>query len=253
MTKHRADGGLLSQRKKYIICHMNTITKIAAALLLASALLILASCQTLSAEESETERAYYEQKYANEPEPSEAVTALLDVLDTCVGGQYIIAGQGTPVSNEFINAMNKKYPDYFSDGRLEYLNDIADTAQDKGYSFPEDYAWDCSGLWWYAANEITLYEESTDRTANDTYYDYCTPIDKDDLRPGDIVFMMGADGHVSHMGIMGRHGYIYEAASGYVGVVCKRTIDKRIYKNIINDDLVVNLNWNAFGRPKVFE
>ena len=232
---------------------MNTITKIAAAALLASAIFILASCEALSAEESESERAYYEQKYANEPEPDGDIAALLDVLDTCVGGQYIIAGQGTPVTDAFINAMNKKYPDYFSGGRLEYLYDIADIADEKGYAFPEDYAWDCSGLWWYAANEIRLYEESTDRTANDTYYDYCSPIDKDELRPGDIVFMMGADGHVSHMGIMGRHGYIYEAASGYVGVVCKRTIDKRIYKNIVNDDLVVNLNWNAFGRPKVFE
>ncbi len=232
---------------------MNTITKIAAAALLASVMLLTASCEALSAEESENERAYYEQKYANEPEPEGAVAALLDVLDSCVGGQYIIAGQATPVTDKFINVMNEKYPDYFSGGRLEYLYGVADKAAAQGLQFPKDYAWDCSGLWWYAANEAGLYDEYTDRTANDTYYDYCTPIDKEDLQPGDIVFMMGADGHVSHMGIMGRHGYIYEASSGYVGVVYKRTIDKRIYKNIINDDLVVNLNWNAFGRPTVFE
>ncbi len=232
---------------------MNTITKIAGVLLAASVLLLSASCEALSAEESEAERAYYEQKYADEPEPEDDVAALLDVLDTCVGGQYIIAGQATPITDEFIEKMNEQYPDYFSGGRLEYFHDIADKAAQQGFAFPEDYAWDCSGLWWYAANEAKLYEKYTDRTANDTYYDYCTPIGKEDLRPGDIVFIMGDDGHVSHMGIMGRHGYIYEAASGYVGVVYKRTIDKRIYHNIVGGDLVVSLNWNAFGRPKIFE
>ncbi len=232
---------------------MNTFTKTIVVLLLCFAMVFMAACAALSAEETEAERAYYEQKYANEPEPEGDVAALLKILDTCVGGQYIIAGQATPITDAFINAMDKKYSDYFSGGRLDYLYDIADKAEQEGFSFPEDYAWDCSGLWWYAANEAGLYSEYTDRTANDTYYDYCTPIEKNDLRPGDIVFLMGADGHVSHMGIMGRHGYIYEAASGYVGVVCKRTIDKRVYNNIINDELVVSLNWNAFGRPKIFE
>ena len=40
---------------------------------------------------------------------------------------------------------------------------------------------------------------------------------------------MADDGHISHMGIMGRYGFVYEAVSGFAGVVCKRTIDKRIY------------------------
>lgn len=212
-----------------------------------------ASCETLSAEETEAERNAFELKYADEPEPAGDVAALLDALDSCVGGQYIIAGQATEITREFIDNMSRKYPDYFDGGRLEYFYDIADDAQQQGFEFPADYAWDCSGLWWYAANETGLYDEYTDRTANDTYYDYCTPIAKDELSPGDLVFIMSSDGHVSHMGVMGRHGYIYEAVSGYVGVVCKRTIDKRIYNNIVSGGVIVNLNWNTFGRPKIFE
>jgi len=220
--------------------------------LLIMALTLTAACQPLTAEESEAERAYYEEKYANEPAPEGDVAALLDLLDSCVGGQYIIAGQGTQISDTFIFTMYRKYPDYFDNGRLEYLKSIAEKAENEGYRFPEDYAWDCSGLWWYAVNELGLYNEYTDRTANDTYYDECIPITKDALCPGDIVFCMADDGHISHMGIMGRYGFVYEAVSGFAGVVCKRTIDKRIYQNIVNGGLLSNPKWNAFGRPKIF-
>lgn len=232
---------------------MKTIFKTTISFLLVCAVMVFAACEPLTAEESEADKAYYEDKYADEPEPEGNIAALLDLLDTCVGGQYIIGGQGTPITDEFINKAYKNYPDYFDSGRLEYFRAIAEEAEVNGYTFPDDYAWDCSGLWWYAVNELGLYDEYTDRTANDTYYDYCTPISKDDLRPGDIVFYMADDGHVSHMGIVGRHGYIYEACGGFVGVVYKRTIDERIYNNIINGGMLVNSDWNAFGRPKIFE
>jgi cell wall-associated NlpC family hydrolase len=207
-----------------------------------------------SPEETERETKYYEQKYAAEPEPEGDVSRLLDVLDTCVGGRYIFAGQGTQITRQFIETMYKKYPDYFSDGRLEYFQSIADNVSEGGWAFPKDYAWDCSGLWWYAASDVlNLYGESIDRTAQDTYDNYCTPIAKDELRPGDLVFIEGDDGRIVHMAIVGRHGYIYEAVSGFCGVVYKRTIDRRVYYNIVNGGVYVGNNWNKFGRPKIFE
>jgi cell wall-associated NlpC family hydrolase len=150
--------------------------------------------------------------------------------------------------------MYEKYPDYFTDGRLEYFQSIADDAQKNGWDFPQDYAWDCSGLWWYAASDVLdLYGQPTDRTAQDTYDDYCTPITKDELRPGDLVFVEGDDGRIVHMAIVGRHGYIYEAVGGLCGVVCKRTVDKRAYHNIVNGGVYTGTSWNKFGRPKIFE
>ncbi len=207
-----------------------------------------------SPEETERETKYYELKYADEPEPQGNVAKLLEVLDGCVGGQYIFAGQGNQITRRFIDTMYKKYPDYFSDGRLDYLQAIADSAEQNGWDYPEDYSWDCSGLWWYAASDVlNLYGEQTDRTADDTYNNYCTPIDKDELRPGDIVFLEGLDGRIVHMGIVGRHGFIYEAVSGFCGVVYKRTVDKRVYYNIVNGGVYTGSNWNKFGRPKIFE
>jgi cell wall-associated NlpC family hydrolase len=232
---------------------MKIMIKIAICISFVFAVTLAAACQPFTAEESEAQRAYYEKKYANEPEPQGDVAKLLDLLDTCVGGQYIIGGQGTPITDDFIDSMYRNHPDYFDNGRLEYLHNIAEKGEDEGIEYPADYAWDCSGLWWYAVNELGFYDEYTDRTANDTYYDYCTPISKDELAPGDIVFYMDDEGHVSHMGIVGRHGHIYEAVSGFVGVVCKRTVDRRIYNNIVSGGIMVNSNWNAYGRPKIFE
>ena len=217
------------------------------------AAVLTTACAPLSAEESESERIYYEQKYADEAEPEGDVAKLLDLLDTCVGGQYIFGGQGDAITDKFIDTMYKRYPEYFDGGRLEYLRAIAKESQMEGFDFPADYSWDCSGLWWYAVNELGFYNEYTDRTANDTYKDYCTPITKEELRPGDLVFYQNKDNKIVHMGIMGQHGYIYEAVSGFVGVVCKRTIDKRIYNNIVQGGVMKNAKWNVFGRPKIFE
>lgn len=222
-------------------------------ILCAAALLLLVACAPLSAEETERERVYYKEKYANEPEPTGDVARLLAFLDTCVGGQYVFGGQGDAITDEFLDSAYALYPQHLDGGRIEYLRAIAATAQANGHRFPEDYAWDCSGLWWYAANELALYATYTDRTAHDTYFDYCTPITKDELRPGDIVFVNGPEGRIVHMGIVGRQGYIYEAVGGFAGVVLKRTIDKRLYNDIIRGGVIQNGDWNVFGRPKIFE
>ncbi|MFA5676177.1 MAG: NlpC/P60 family protein [Christensenellales bacterium] len=231
---------------------MFTIIKNTCILLIISVLALTSGC-ALSAEETERERAYYEYKYENEEQPQGDIERLLTFLDGCVGGQYIFGGQGHAITDSFIDSTYKIYPDYFDGGRLEYLRGIARSAQLNGHRFPQDYAWDCSGLWWYAANELELYEEYTDKTAHDTYYDFCNPITKEELRPGDIVFVTNAEGRVAHMGIVGRHGFIYEAVSGFAGVVLKRTVDKRVYNDIVRGGVLQNNNWNTFGRPKIFE
>ncbi len=214
---------------------------------------LLASCAPVTAEESKKDSKLYEGKYADEPAPSDKVQSLIDLLETCVGGQYIYSGQGDRITAEFVDKVYELFPDYFTDGRYDYFMEIADEGAEDGWDFPEDYCWDCSGLWWYAVNKLGFYDEYTDRTASDTYNDYCTPITKDDLMPGDIVFIEDVSGKIVHMGIVGQHGYIYEAAGSFVGVVKKRSVDRRIYGNIINGGVLINENWNLFGRPKIFE
>ena len=73
------------------------------------------------------------------------------------------------------------------------------------------------------------------------------------LCPGDLVFLEDESGKIVHMGIVGQQGYIYESVSGFVGVVKKRTIDKRVYENIVNGGVISCDAWNVFGRPIIFE
>jgi len=217
-------------------------------------MLLLSCCAPLSAEETEQERAYYEKKYANEAKPGARVQSLLDLLDTCAGGIYIYGAQGEAITQKFVDARRNAAPDYFIEGRLEYFLDIARKCeQEQEWDFPVDHAWDCSGLWWYAANELSLYDGEVDRTAHDTYHDYCAPIEKEELRPGDLVFYENPEGRITHMGIVGRHGYIYEAVSGFVGVVKKRTVDKRVYNDVVRGGVIPLDSWNVFGRPYIFE
>lgn len=223
-------------------------------LLLFVAIILFSSCaQPLSADETQNERKFYEAQYSDEPAPSPIVKEMLAFLDSCIGGKYIFGGQGDAITTEYIHNANNNYPDYLSDGRLKFFTEIATESEKEGWDFPEDYAWDCSGLWWDCCNELNFYEEYTDRTAHDTYHVYCTPITKEELRPGDLVFVENDEGRIVHMGIVGQKGYIYEATSGFVGVVRKRTVDKRIYNDIVRGGAIAYSEWNVFGRPIIFE
>ena len=241
-------------RAFYIIKAMKKIMTLCTITLLIIGLALCASCAPpLSAQESSQESATYERIYASEPQPTGKVKELLDFLDTCVGGQYIYGAQGHKITPDYLASSYAIYENYFSHGRYEYFADIAEACESGGYAFPVSYAWDCSGLWWYAANKLNFYGEPTDMTANGTYHTICTPITKDELRPGDLVFLRDPTGKISHMGIVGSAGYIYEAASGFVGVVKKRTIDNRVYDDIIRGKVIRYPAWNVFGRPKIFE
>ena len=222
-------------------------------LLIACTLLSTSCAQRISAEETEKEKAYYEKKYASEPAPTPPVSDVLAFLDGCVGGKYIYGAQGDQITKVYIEKANAQYPDFFTHNRFSYLSAIAAKCAGQGWDFPEDYAWDCSGLWWYCCNELGLYDTYMDKTAHETCHEYCTPITKAKLRPGDLVFLENAAGHITHMGIVGQKGYIYEAVSGFVGVVKKRTVDKRVYNNVVNGGVLAYPEWNAFGRPKIFK
>ena len=238
----------------YIISLMNRHIRATLLLLISAALLLCASCaKPPTAQEPKDDTSYYEEKYANEPAPSPEVQRVLDFLETCVGGQYLFGAQGDMITTDFVTRVYHMYESYFTEGRYDYFMEIATNAEQNEFSFPADYAWDCSGLWWYTATELSLYDDLTDLTASDTYKLCCTPITKDELRPGDMVFVEDEEGSIVHMGIVGVHGYIYEAAGSFVGVVKKRTVDNRIYDNLVNGGIVEYDSWNLFGRPKIFE
>ena len=147
----------------------------------------------------------------------------------------------------------------FSNGRLELLLKIADECEKKGaWVYPIHYAWDCSGLWWYGANKVKLYGDKTvDSTAAGVYANYCMPIKKSELRAGDLVFYRSASaGRITHMGIVGEDGVVYEAMSGYTGVVTCDSVDDRTAVYLPGTHKAGHVfkrsAWTHFGRPMVF-
>lgn len=181
------------------------------------------------------------------------VKAVIDIAATCVGGKYIIGAQGTRITESYVRSRKQSNPSYFTGGRFEYLLAIGkrcDAAN--AWKFPDDYAWDCSGLWWYSANKAGIYGKNLDSTAHSFYHTYCTPIEKTALRAGDAVFHSDSSGRISHMGVVGEGGVVYEAMSGYTGVVLGSSVNDRTAPKIVGSGNLTRSAWNRFGRPKIF-
>ena len=117
--------------------------------------LLVAACSPYSTENIneakiyfDEEKEYYDQKYSEEQEPPETISKLLALLETCVGGQYVIGGQGVRLTDQFLKNRQSEKPDAFTKEQIEYLSQIARNGEASGWRFPDHYAWDCSGLWW---------------------------------------------------------------------------------------------------------
>lgn len=185
---------------------------------------------------------------------SEAIRKTLDIAASCVGGKYIFGAQGTKITEAYVKKQYNKHPEYFTGGRYDYLVNIGRSCDASGvWSFPADYAWDCSGLWWHSANAANIYGRSNDTTAHTFYHTYCTPIAKSELRAGDAVFYKSSSGRVTHMAIVGENGVVYEAMSGYTGVVKGDSVNDRTAPRIVGSGSLTRSAWNLFGRPKIFQ
>ena len=203
------------------------------------------------------EDIFWQDYFKDEQKPEGMIADILEFMDGCVGGNYLFGAQGHLVSRPLVERITKAHPDYMNGGREEYFLEIADNVDvdnlEKFPVYPDDYAWDCSGLWWNCCNTLSLFRKYTDRTAQQTYYDFCKPIEKEDLRPGDLIFYRNKEGRISHMGIVGEKGYIYEAASGFVGVVKQRSLHARIYTDLVRGGYLMFPDWNLYGRPLIYE
>ena len=198
----------------------------------------------------------YDRIYAMRAPPLPVVKDILRFMERTVGGNYIFGGQGDVLTTSLIYKTNRIYPDYMTGGRLEYFVEKAVLQGFEGIDipavYPTDYAWDCSGLWWDCVNTLDLFSIYTDKTAAETFEYYSTPITKEELIPGDLVFYRNSTGRISHMGIVGYDGFVYEAASGFVGVVKTQSLDVRIYEDVVRGGHLIFPLWNEFGRPNFY-
>lgn len=183
------------------------------------------------------------------------IKSVTDIAKSCVGGKYILGAQGTRITEKYVRARKKAHPSYFTGGRFEYLLAIGKKCDAAGvWKFPDDYAWDCSGLWWYSANKAGVYGKSIDSTAHGFYHNYCMPIEKAALRTGDAVFYYSSSsGRITHMAVVGEGGVVYEAMSGYTGVVQDSSVGDRTAPKIVGSGNLTRSAWNRFGRPEIFD
>lgn len=104
-------------------------------------------------------------------------------------------------------------------------------------------AFDCSGLiMYFLQNQKGI---SDDRTARGIYSTLCTPIQREMLYPGDLVFRADKSGKIVHCGI------VYAVNDDYADILESKGRDYGVvlsYFNIENGN-----EWNRFGRLKCLE
>ena len=96
-------------------------------------------------------------------------------------------------------------------------------------------AFDCSGLVYWALHALGLQKSDVSSRG---LYALCTPLEKNDLRDGDLVFHHDGT-RIVHVGVYVGNGQVIECKGRDDGVVLTKRSNK--------------LYWNRFGRWKAFE
>ena len=195
-----------------------------------------------------------------ESEIDKKIKAFIDSVSKCVNGWYVFGAQGHKMTVDFVNRKAKKNPTYFTNGRKQAMLDAALMCEMSGvWSFPKDYSWDCSGLIWDTMSKLGYIKDKNgnvikDSNAHYTYHSYCKPIKKSELKAGDFVFYKNSLGRITHVAVVGYDGVIYEAMSGYVGVVENANVDINSAKkrSVFGGGKYTRKAWNVFGRPVCF-
>lgn len=175
---------------------------------------------------------------------------MLDIIEDYVGGLYVYGAQGQDANNDIIDWSAKYFPGYTTPERVARMKKYIKTHK-------KLKAADCSGLFWAAENIVELPFTSgdvDDGTAADLYNKYCVSISKSQLQPLDLVF----NANLTHVGIVGRNGRIYEAAGSDVGIVVNKDVESRIVTSIYGEKYGCAKQyqkepWTRFGRLKIYK
>ena len=175
---------------------------------------------------------------------------MLDIIESFVGGLYVYGAQGQDASDTIIDWSARCFPSSTTSNRAARMKKYIKTH--KGLKVA-----DCSGLFWAAENIVELplaNKDVDDSTAEGLYRSYCDPIPKSELQPLDMVFNTG----LTHVGIVGRDGKIYEAAGTDIGIVVNDSIDDRVVPSIYGPNYgcaaqYQKEKWTKFGRLKIYK
>lgn len=152
---------------------------------------------------------------------------LTQYADTQVGCLYVSGGQGQKLTPALIRKLEKRDSDYKR--ALKMYEKHAKAGESLvGY--------DCSGLiiCYLLGNKLI----ARDYNANGIYYSLCAPIDRKELKTGDLVFKKKlTSSEVYHTGIYMGGGMVVHAKGRDYGVVREK---------------LSAAGWNRYGRLKVY-
>lgn len=149
----------------------------------------------------------------------------IDIINSKIGSGYLYGGQSdAPLTKEklnwFVNTFGKEHY-YFKTYNAEKW-------------IGKEY-YDCSGLIVYALIKIGLITPNEDYSSETLYKQLCKPIDKSELKAGDLCFRENSSGIV-HVGVYMGNSRVTQARDTLYGVVNTELFD----------------SFNLFGRLKFF-
>lgn len=154
------------------------------------------------------------------------IEKLIDLVNSKIGCGYVFGGQNDkPLTKEALASLVKIF------GRSHYYfsNYSAERWLGKEY-------YDCSGLIVYALQKMGLIPVNADYTADSMFNLLCIPINKAELKAGDLCFNKTSSGIV-HVGVYMGDNRVTHARGTFYGVVNTALFE----------------SFNSFGRLKYFK
>lgn len=172
----------------------------------------------------------------------ESVESLMRLM---VGDHYIIGGQGHELTKQYLDIRRKAKPDYFSNGRYEWLTEEIKRAEKLKRKL---YCEDCSGLVMHC-NDVLKFWKDNDLTANGIYK-RCKIVKPEEVIPGGMLFKLDSKGTATHMAWVGTSG-TYEAVGTVYGVVLHKDRLDRVVLDRMDGKYYTKSPWTCAGIPKV--
>lgn len=150
----------------------------------------------------------------------------LAIINSKIGAGYVYGGQSErPLTKEALSGLAGKF------GKANYYFNNYSAEKWLGYQY-----FDCSGLIVYALRRMSLVPMIADYSAQSIFSVLCAPVNRSQLRPGDICFKNTAANGIVHCGVYTGGGRVTHARGTYYGVVNTQMFD----------------SFNTFGRLKYF-
>ena len=105
----------------------------------------------------------------------------LQLIQSKIGCGYVLGSQGQIMTDKLLNVLKYNYP-----------KDRVDANYKVALKWIGQICFDCSGLVIWTLQQLNILTSNQDYSASGIYSNLCTPIKKEELKAGDLVFVNGS-------------------------------------------------------------